>query len=159
MKSAISSSLSMLVSAAFAQPDPLAVGNTAEQVRVMLRDRDYQVIERVARESLGDGTVVLKTNWYTVLGTGISYWRDNQWKDSNPRFSLAPGRAVADEGLFQLALASDVAAEGAVEWVTPDSKRFVTSPRWLAYYNTVSANWWRPTSCCTQMHSIRLMPP
>ncbi len=115
----------MLVSAAaLGQPNPLATGS--EQVRVIQRDRDYQVIERVTRESLGGGTVVLKTNSYTVLGTGISYWRDNQWKDSNPRFSLAPGLALADQGLFQLTLTSDIAAEGAVEWVTPDSKRFVT---------------------------------
>ena len=161
----------MLVSAAaLGQPNPLATGS--EQVRVIQRDRDYQVIERVTRESLGGGTVVLKTNSYTVLGTGISYWRDNQWKDSNPRFSLAPGLALADQGLFQLTLTSDIAAEGAVEWVTPDSKRFVTSPRWLAYYNTVTkesalwersnpalANWWRPTSSCIPMHSIRLRPP
>jgi len=92
----------------------------------------------VTQQTLADGSVVLRTNSYTSLGTGIHYWKDGTWHDTNPRFALFPAGAVAEEGPFQLIVAPDVATEGAIDLLTPDAKRFVSNPQWLAYYNVVT---------------------
>ena len=90
--------------------------------------------KRVSERTTPDGRVIPTTNSFVELGSGICFWKDGQWRDTKAEFQLLPGGAVAQEGPFQLIITPDIASEGSIEFVTPDAKRFVSSPRWLAYY-------------------------
>ena len=91
--------------------------------------------ERTATELSSDGRTTDRKSSYTELGTAWHYWKDNQWNESRARFRLLAGGAVADEGPMQLIVGPDVSHEPLVDLLTPDSKRFQMSPRWLAYFD------------------------
>jgi len=89
-------------------------------------------------QTASDGRVVSVTNSYTILAAGMHYWKDGQWTPTDAKFELFQGNAVAQQGPVQLIITPDVAQEGSVDLLTPDGKRFLSSPRWLAYYNLVT---------------------
>src|SRR6266496_2384916 len=77
-----------------------AAAVVVQQPQVVERGPSYRVWQWVAEQKQTDGTSILQTNTYTEVGTGSCYWRDGQWRDTNPRFKLFPGGAVAEEGPF-----------------------------------------------------------
>lgn len=102
---------------------------------VVERGPHHRIWERTITETRPNGRVVERKSSYTELGTGMHYWKEGQWQESQARFRIFPGGAVANEGPFQFIIAPDIAAEGAVDLLTPDGKRFLSSPRWLAYHD------------------------
>src|SRR5262245_54062293 len=99
------------------------------------RGPHHRVWERISTVTLPNGQELERKSSYTELGTGMHYWKEGQWQESQARFRVFPGGAVANEGPFQLIIGTDIAAEGAVDLLTPDGKRFLSSPRWLVYHD------------------------
>jgi hypothetical protein len=58
-----------------------------------------------------------------------------QGPDTKTQFRLFPEGAVAEEGLFRLIVAPDLADEPTVDLQMPDGKRLQISPRWLAFFD------------------------
>ncbi|MBK7998110.1 MAG: hypothetical protein IPK15_05110 [Verrucomicrobia bacterium] len=102
------------------------------------RGLHHRLAERSASVVQPDGSTREITTSYVELVPGLHYVKDDQLLESKAEFKLVPGGAAATEGPLQLILMPDIAQEGAVDFVTPDAKRFVSSPRWLAYYDRVT---------------------
>jgi hypothetical protein len=111
-----------------------ASGAVADAV-VSDRGPHHRTWQRVSQRALAEGRTVAQTNSYVELSTGMHFWKDGEWKESKAEFRLFAGGAIADEGPFQLIVTPDIATEGAIDFLTPDAKRFISSPRWLAYYD------------------------
>ena len=105
---------------------------------VVSRGFHHRVWERTIRELLPDGRTEERKSSYTELGTSMHFWKDNQFHESNARFRLFPGGAVADEGMMQLIVAPDAAAEPLLDLLATDAQRWQMSPRWLVYHNRVT---------------------
>ncbi len=58
-----------------------------------------------------------------------------QPRETKAQFRLFPEGAVAEEGLFRLIVAPDLADEPTVDLRMPDGKRLQISPRWLAFFD------------------------
>jgi hypothetical protein len=68
----------------------------------------------------------------------MHYWKDGQWTESQARFRLFPGGAIADEGPFNLIVSPDVSHEPLIDLLSPGQGRFQISPRWLAFFDRVT---------------------
>jgi hypothetical protein len=95
------------------EAQPAQLFNIEGQATVVERGPDHRVWQA--------------TNEYCEIGTGMHYWKDG-WQEAKAQFQIFPGGAVAAEGRFQLIVAPDIAAEVAVDLLTPDGKRFRSSP-------------------------------
>lgn len=102
---------------------------------VVERGANFRVWERTVTELTADGRTTERKSSYTELGTAMHYWNGNQWNESRARFRLLAGGAVADEGPMQVIVGPDASHEPLLDVLTPDSKRFQASPRWLAYFD------------------------
>src|SRR6266511_3672345 len=69
----------------------------ATEAVVVDRGPHHRTWRGVTQTTLKDGRVVDRTNSYVELGTGMHFWKDNQWQESKAQFRLFPGGAVADE--------------------------------------------------------------
>jgi hypothetical protein len=114
---------------------PLPLPGAPADPLVVERGQNHRVWERTVTETLGDGTTAERKSSVVELGTSMHYWKDGQWRESQARFRLFPGGAIADEGPFNLILAPDVSQEPVIDLLAPDNGRFQISPRWLAYHN------------------------
>jgi hypothetical protein len=112
------------VSGAAAAPAPVIVE----------RGQNHRTWERTVTEVLGNGTTIERKSSVIELGTSMHYWKDGQWTESQARFRLFPGGAVADEAPSSLIIAPDLSQEPVVDLLAPGG-RFQVSPRWLAYFD------------------------
>jgi len=112
----------------------LAFGQAAEPV-IVERGPHHRTWERTVTEILGDGSTTERKSSVIELGTSMHYWRDGQWMESQARFRLFPGGAVADEAPFNLIITPDLSQEPVVDLLAPGGNRFQISPRWLAYFD------------------------
>lgn len=87
-----------------------------------------------------DGRQVEHKSSYVELIPGLHYFKDDAWHESKAEFNLFPQGAVAEQGPIQLILTPDIAQEGSVDFLTPDGKRFRSSPRWLVYHDRSSGD-------------------
>lgn len=97
--------------------------------------QNHRTWQRISEETLPNGVVLQHTNSYVELSDGLHYFKDGQWRETKAEFKIFPAGAVAQEGPFQLILSPDISTEGAVDLLAPGGKRFISSPRWLTYYN------------------------
>lgn len=102
------------------------------------RGPHHRVVEQTVSVLGADGRMTERKSSYVEIIPGLHYFKDGQWLESKAEFKLFPGGAAATEGPLQLILNPDIAQEGAVDFLTPDGKRFVSSPRWLAYHDMVT---------------------
>ena len=86
------------------------------------------------------GIVSLKTNRYTELQPGMHYWEDNQWKESREEIEIFKDGAVARKGGHKVVFSSNINAEGAIDLLSPDGKRFRSRVLGLSYYDAASGN-------------------
>jgi len=118
-----------------AQAPAQGAARDTHEYTVSERGPHHRKWEKVTEFLRRDGTTGYRTNSYTQLATGMHYLKDGQWTESNARFQLFPGGASAEEGPFKLIVAPDVAQAPVLDLMTPDGKRFQSSPRWLTYHD------------------------
>jgi len=105
---------------------------------VVGRDAHSRVWERTVYERGPSGQTVAQTHRYVELATGLNYWSNGQWQESQELIESFPGGAIARQGQHQVIFANHLAAAGAIDMQTPDGKRMRSQVLGLSYFDTAS---------------------
>jgi hypothetical protein len=106
---------------------------TADGYQIVERAMDSARFERTSVLTNDQGTVILQTNRFTVLGHGLHYPDPvtGQWRESEELVEAHPDGAVARRGAYQTIFSADVASDTVFDILTPDQKRLRGGPRLL----------------------------
>jgi RHS repeat-associated protein len=100
---------------------------------VVSKGANQQVWQKTTYETLPSGQMVPHIHQYTELATGLHYWNNGQWVDSEEEIGILPnGTAAATNGQHQIYFPGDI-YEGVIELVTPDGKYLRARPLGLSY--------------------------
>ncbi|MBI4657883.1 MAG: chitobiase/beta-hexosaminidase C-terminal domain-containing protein [Verrucomicrobia bacterium] len=86
----------------------------------------------------GTGQKVKERVRYTELQTGLHYFADGEWKQSQEVIELEGGGAVARQGLHKVTFSPNINTLGAIKLTTPDGKRLESHVLALRYYDPQS---------------------
>jgi hypothetical protein len=81
----------------------------------------------------GTGKVRMQTNAFIVLGAGLHYLLEGQWRESREAIEIIDGGAVARHGPHQVAFANNLNTGGAIVLLTPDGHQLSSHVLGLAY--------------------------
>lgn len=107
----------------------------------------FSVVERgphhrtwalVSEVKLRDDKVLYQTNSYTELATGLHYWKDGAWADTQEMIEIVDGVAVAQRGPHTARFAANINTAGGIELLAPDGQRFRSHVLGLFYTDYVS---------------------
>ena len=103
---------------------------------------NYQVWRWQTFEPLGNGNIVTHNHSVTELASGLNYQNANgQWVPSQEEITPYAQGAVAQQGAYQVAFASDLSVAGAIDMQTPDpAKRLQSDILGLAYFDRSTGN-------------------
>jgi hypothetical protein len=122
--------------------DPLAPQVAADSGVSFVTERgsDYAVVQRVTSQVAADGLTVTRTNFYTALETGMHYFKDGNWLESQELIEVAAdgSAAFARQGPSQAIFSANVNSIPCSDMLTPDSKRLQSHVLGLAYYDAAS---------------------
>jgi len=105
---------------------------------VVSRDAHSRVWERTVYERSPSGQAIAMKHRYVELATGLNYWSNGQWQESQELIELFPGGAIARQGQHQIIFANNLATVGAIDMQTPDGKRMRSHVLGLSYFDTAS---------------------
>jgi hypothetical protein len=107
----------------------------------------YQVTERGPyhrvwrREELATdvlGRARTNVHQYVELGTGMHYWADGQWQETQEVIQGYPDGAIARFGPHRVIFANNLNVAGAVDLQTPDDNRLRSHILGLSYFDVAS---------------------
>gem|GEM_PF-1653953 len=104
----------------------------------MERGPHHRVWERIEYEPAPDGRQVPRPHRYVELATGMHYWSDGQWKESQELIEAYLGGAVARHGQHKVIFAYNLATLGAIDMELPDGNRLRSHVLGLSYFDTAS---------------------
>ena len=105
---------------------------------IVSRDAHSRVWERTVYESGPSGQAIPSKHRYVELATGLNYWSNGQWQESQELIESFPGGAIARQGQHQVIFANNLATMGAIDMQTPDGKRMRSHVLGLSYFDTAS---------------------
>ena len=105
---------------------------------ITARGPDHKTWTRTHRQTRPDGRVVESKSSYTELATGMHFWQDGQWAESQETIELAPGGAVAQRGQHRASFAANLNTFGAIQVQSADHKLFRSHILGLAYTDAAS---------------------
>ncbi len=100
---------------------------------VVSRDAHSRVWERTVYESSPSGQAIPSKHRYVELSTGLHFWQNGQWQESQEQIGILPqGGAAATNGAHQVYFPGDI-FQGEIQLVTPDGKQLQSRPIGLSY--------------------------
>jgi len=105
---------------------------------VIGRDANSRVWERTVYERGPSGQAIPKKHNYIELATGLHYWQNGQWQESQELIESFPGGAIARQGQHKVIFANNLATVGAIDMQTPDGKRMRSHVLGLSYFDAAS---------------------
>ena len=113
--------------------------NTLEYI-VREKGPHHRKVERVHSRVGAGGHLLVSTNTYFELATGLHRSVDGAYVAANPAIEAVPfGGAIAQNTRHHVSFAPTVGdANGTISLQTPDAKELVSSPFGIAYYDTAS---------------------
>lgn len=123
--------------AAVKPPDPPPLPE-ATPFAVAERGAHHRVWERMTYEQSPSGRLVPKPRRYAELATGLHYWEEGQWKESQELIEGYPGGAVARHGQHKVIFANNLNTAGAIDMEMPDGRRLQSHVLGLAYFDSAS---------------------
>ena len=97
--------------------------------------RGYQWTEEVLTPN---GGVRTERHRYTQVATGLHYFQDGQWLDSEEKIEITADGAAALHGAHTVVFAPNINTAGAIALGLPGGGRFVFNPVGLAYVDWAS---------------------
>jgi hypothetical protein len=103
------------------------------------RSAHETVWQRVEWETNQLGQARARTNEFIELATGLNWFDDTtqQWEASREEWIVYPDAIVARAGQHKVILATNLNLGGAVDVLTPDGVRLISSPVSLGFYDPV----------------------
>jgi len=107
---------------------------------VVERGSDYAVVQHVTSQVKADGSTVTTTNTYTALETGMHFFKDGTWLESQELIQVAAdgSAAYAAQGPSQAIFSANANSIPCVDLLTSDSNRLQSHVLGLAYYDAAS---------------------
>ena len=112
-------------------------------------DTDFAVVERGANHRIWEkttyevgpnGLAIPQKHRYTELATGLNYWQNGQWVESQEVIEPYSTGAIARQGQHQVIFANNINSAGAIDEQTPDGKRLRSNIIGLIYYDKGTGN-------------------
>jgi hypothetical protein len=102
---------------------------------VLERGPHHRVVEWLSWSADASGKPYALTNRYTELATGLHYWRDGEWLDSQELVETAAEGAIGAHGQHSVTFASNANTAGAVDVVMPDGRHLRCHVLGLRYWD------------------------
>lgn len=102
---------------------------------VQERGPDQRRWVQALREPTPFGRTVERRRQFVEVASGLHYWQEGQWRESEEVLEGVPGGALARRGPHRVFFANNLASAGAVALDTPDGRRLVSQPLCLGYYD------------------------
>ena len=119
------------------RPEPVTASQDSAYA-VVERGPHHRVWERTTSDIAPDGRAISQVHRYIELATGMHYWQNGQWVESQELIESFPGGAIARQGQHQVIFANNLATVGAIDMQTPDGKRMRSHVLGLSYFDTAS---------------------
>jgi hypothetical protein len=108
--------------------------------QVTTRGANNQVWQRIDYETTPDGRTLPHIHSFTELNSGMHYWNNGQWMESQENIQTYSSGAIAQQGQYQVIFANNLNSAGSIDQQTPDGKQLQSSILGLAYYDSSSGN-------------------
>ncbi len=107
---------------------------------IVERGQHHRVWSRVVRQTNELGQVVLRTNSFTELATGLHRWVNEQWVESMPEFVKTNNGVIARGAGHEARFAGNPNTPVAAQVRMPDGQWLKSHIIGLAYHDTVSGS-------------------
>lgn len=108
--------------------------------QVAERGANHKVWQWQTYEQGGNGDIVTHIHEYKELATGMHYWSNGQWVESQEQIQTYSQGAIAQQGQYQVIFANNLNSSGSIDMQTPDGKRLRSSILGLMYHDTASGD-------------------
>ena len=105
------------------------------------RSSDSRVWERWEEVPGPSGKALLTRHRFEECGSGICYFREDEWRDTEELVEAVPGGAVAQRGPHRVLFQADLATAGAIDLEASDGARLVCHPLLLAYFDAATGEY------------------
>jgi Mg-chelatase subunit ChlD len=125
------------------QPGGATAGTTDSAVYLSgERGPNHHVVHRITTSTNDFGEVLVSTNSYEEIATGLSYWDpvNGQWKESREEIESFPDGAIARQGQHKVIFANDLATIGAIDMEMPGGQRLQSHLLGLSYQDVVTGS-------------------
>ena len=102
---------------------------------VVARAANSRVWERTVYELGPNGQAIPRKHRYTELASGLNFWSNGQWMESQELIQTYVSGAIAKQGQYQVIFANNLNSASAIDQQTPDGKRLRSNIIGLAYYD------------------------
>ena len=100
---------------------------------ILDRGPHHRVQEVIHHFRSPSGESFTRTGSYVLLGTGLNYWEEGQWKETRAEIEIINGAAVARQGPIKVLFAANLNSPGAIDVLSPQRRRFRSHILGLAY--------------------------
>lgn len=114
----------------------LASASESRNYSIAERGPHSRAWERVETETGPDGQIVQRPIRYTELETGMHYWDNGQWNETQEQIEIVADHAAASRGPHKVIFAPNVTDAEAIFLETPDGKQFRSRIIGLSYFDT-----------------------
>ena len=105
------------------------------------RGPHHRRVETTVRVSDEDGTLIERPTRYIEIASGMNYFEDGQWKQSEERIEPHPQGAAALKGYYKIIFGRNLNRAGAIHLILPDGKNQKNHPLGLYYYDRADGQW------------------
>ncbi|MBI5386478.1 MAG: hypothetical protein HZA90_17540 [Verrucomicrobia bacterium] len=105
---------------------------------VVARGPHHRVWQRTEERKLPNGRTIEEKHAYTELASGMHYWENGQWQESQEVIELLADGAAAMKGPMKVIFAPNLNTRGAITLFTPLNQRMTLHVLGLAYHDVAS---------------------
>jgi len=106
--------------------------------RIVQRWADGRIWERTVTNVVDNDHVIVRTNRWTDLATGMHYWDQNHWKVSRTDISIVADGAEAYQGPHKAHFAGNINTVGAIQVTSRDGEVLQSHVAALSYTDTAN---------------------
>jgi hypothetical protein len=134
--------LAVLSSSVVVAQSPVKDGASAGvPFSIVERGPHHRTWARVSEFKLRDDKVFYKTNSYVELATGMHYFENGQWLDTQELIEPVEGGAIAQRGPHKVRFAAQINTAGSIILTDPEGKVFRSHPLALYYMDATDGRY------------------
>ncbi len=124
-------------------PQPEAGSHSAvvTEARIVERGPHHRRWSRVTERRLRGDKVLYQTNSYDEIATGLHYFENGQWLDTQELIEPAEGGALAQRGPHKVRFAAQLNTAGSITLTDPEGRVFRSHPLALYYMDATDGRY------------------